>query len=380
MKLRHHARLAMFLVVLAPRVGRAAATQPATEVEAADGWRYAFGTRAVGPLDDAALGAAYLDGRVTDDTLMWWDGATAWTALSAAPRFDELDRWYTRHGTHEVGPMTGAELRAALASSRAEGRDVDELQVRLAWSDWVTVSAAAPLRDFAGAPQHSVPPPPPPAEVEQPGPAPSRASRHDDDPKDNSRARLTITPRIGLAFPGGATPRQVSRTKVGFGFPLHLDSMAALGDHFELGAYLHYSVRGITERGTAETDGLHMHLLSGGAATKVRFGVSPRGRIRIGATIGANAVWQGFESESESVALSGNIVGKGLNIGASAEYSHDVAPHVALNVQLAMISQVWGRADLGVVGALVEGGSEQPMPFPPLAFLAVGTDFCFGRR
>jgi hypothetical protein len=32
------------------------------------------------------------------------------------------------------------------------------------------------------------------------------------------------------------------------------------------------------------------------------------------------------------------------------------------------------------IGAIVEGGSKPKMPFPPLAFLAFGVDFGFGRR
>jgi hypothetical protein len=181
---------------------------------------------------------------------------------------------------------------------------------------------------------------------------------------------------MGLAFPGAATPTEVSKTKLGFGFPLQLDSVLALTDHLELGSYFHYSVRPITERGTAPTDGLRTHLVSGGAVIKARFPATPRSRLRIGLLLGANAIWQGFEND----VLVGTITGKGINIGPSLEWSLDVAPHVAFNVQVAAISQVWGRADLGPLGAFVANGSTQDLAFPPLAFLAVGTDFCLGTR
>jgi hypothetical protein len=193
---------------------------------------------------------------------------------------------------------------------------------------------------------------------------------------DNSRALVTITPRVGVAFPGAATPREVSPTKVGFGFAFQFDGMFALHKHFEVGPYLHYSFRPITERGTAPTDGLANHLVSVGAVAKVRFAVSKRSRMRIGAMIGYNRLWQGFENDF----FEGNITANGLNIGPAIEWSIDVSRRIAVNVQLAAITQVWGRADLGAIGGVVENGSKQLMPFPPLAFLAVGADFCLGER
>jgi hypothetical protein len=157
---------------------------------------------------------------------------------------------------------------------------------------------------------------------------------------------------------------------------VQLDSVFAFTDHLELGSYLHYSIRPITERGTAPTDGLRTHLVSGGAVVKARFPVSPRSRMRIGLLVGVNAIWQGFENDT----FTGTITGTGLNVGPSLEWSLDIAPRVAFDVQLAAISQVWGRADIGPLGALVANGSTQDLAFPPLAFLAVGVDFCLGKR
>lgn len=196
------------------------------------------------------------------------------------------------------------------------------------------------------------------------------------EPVPDAPPRITISPRIGLGFPGSATPHKVSKTKVGVGFVLHSDVMIALGDHFEIGPYLHYSLRGIKERGTAPTDGLRMHLFSIGAAFKVPIRTSARSRLRLGAMLGYNYTKQGFENDT----FSGDIVANGFNVAPSVEWSHDVARRVAINVQLAMITQVVGRADLGAVGAVVEGGEKQRMAFPPLAFLALGLDFGLGAR
>jgi hypothetical protein len=196
------------------------------------------------------------------------------------------------------------------------------------------------------------------------------------DAVDNGRALVTITPRIGVAFPGTATPRKISHTKVGFGFPLQVAAVLALADHFELGSYLHCSLRPITERSTAPTEGLRNHLVSVGAVAKARFAVSSRSRMRIGVMLGYNRTWQGFENDT----FDGTITAHGLNVFPSVEWSHDIANHVAVNVQLAAISQVWGKADLGAIGAIVSGGSKQRMAYPPLAFLAVGFDFCLGAR
>lgn len=196
------------------------------------------------------------------------------------------------------------------------------------------------------------------------------------EPEADAPPRATITPRVGLGFPGSATPHKISKTKVGVGFVLHIDTMIALADHFELGPYFHYSVRGIKERGTAPTDGLRMHLVSLGAALKVPIRTSDRSRLRIGAMLGYNYVKQGFENDT----FSGDIVASGFNVAPTIEWSHDVARRTAINVQLAMITQVVGRANLGAIGAVVEGGEKQKMAFPPLAFLAVGVDFGLGSR
>jgi hypothetical protein len=50
------------------------------------------------------------------------------------------------------------------------------------------------------------------------------------------RPRVTITPRIGLGFPGEATARKISKTKLGVGFVMHHDAMIALGNHFGRGS------------------------------------------------------------------------------------------------------------------------------------------------
>jgi hypothetical protein len=166
----------------------------------------------------------------------------------------------------------------------------------------------------------------------------------------NDASRLTITPRLGLALPGSVTPDK----------------------RFELGAYLHYSGRPITERGTAPTDGLWTHLVSVGPAAKVPFALAPGSRIRAGAMLGYNRVWQGFENGT----FEGTITGQGLNFSASIEYSRDLAPGSAFNVQLGFLSQIAGSADLGPIGAFVEGGSEQDLAFPPLVMLTTGIDLC----
>lgn len=196
------------------------------------------------------------------------------------------------------------------------------------------------------------------------------------DAPDPVKPRVTLTPRIGLGFPGQATAHQISRTKLGVGFVMHHDAMIALGDWFELGPYLHYSVRGIKERGTAPTDGLRNHLVSLGAALKVPIPTSARSRLRIGLMLGYNYTKQGFANDT----FEGDIVASGFNVAPSVEWSHDIARRVAFNLQLAMITQVVGRANLGAIGGVVEGGEKQKMGFPPLAFLAVGFDFGLGSR
>lgn len=188
-------------------------------------------------------------------------------------------------------------------------------------------------------------------------------------------SRVTVTPRIGIAFPGEVTPRKVSRTKVGVGFPLHVDAMIALHRIVELGPYLHYAWRPIKVREGSTTEGQAAHVVSLGAAVKVRIRTSKRSRLRIGALLGYNLVRQDFESAVGE----GKIAGHGLSFAPSLEWSHDVARHAAINVMFSMITQVAGRADLGELGALVEGGSKQKLTFPPLAFLAIGMDFGFGR-
>lgn len=188
--------------------------------------------------------------------------------------------------------------------------------------------------------------------------------------------RITVTPRIGLGFPGVATAHQISTTKVGVGFVLHPEAMVSIGKVFEIGGYFHYSVRGITERGSAPTEGLKNHLVSLGAVTKAGFDIRKRSRLRIGLSFGYNFTKQGFLNDT----FEGDILAHGFNIGASIDWSVALTRWLAFNTQLAMISQIAGRADLGLIGAVVEGGSKQKMTFPPLAFLAVGTEFGFGHR
>lgn len=208
--------------------------------------------------------------------------------------------------------------------------------------------------------------------------APTSSDMPPDSPRDqapdNSGALVTITPRLGVAFPGSATPKEISKTKVGFGFPVHIDAVFAVAKHFEAGVYLHYSLRPITERGTAPTDGLKNHLVSAGAVAKARFPVSKRSRMRIGALIGYNRLWQDFVNST----FEGTITAHGLNVAPSIEWSIDVRRAIALNLQLAAITQVWGRSDIGAIGGIVRGGSKQTMFFPPLAFFTVGVDFCLG--
>lgn len=98
--------------------------------------------------------------------------------------------------------------------------------------------------------------------------------------------------------------------------------MFALSKRFELGTYLHYSGRPITERGTTPTDGLWTHLVSVGPAAKVPFALATGSRIRVSAMLGYNRVWQGFENGT----FEGTITGQGPNFSASIEYSRDLAP------------------------------------------------------
>lgn len=193
---------------------------------------------------------------------------------------------------------------------------------------------------------------------------------------DDPPPRLTITPRVGLGFPGQATPREVTKTKLGVGFVMHHDAMLALGNYFEIGPYLHYSLRGIKERADTTTDGQRNHLLSLGVTAKLVLRTSARSRLRIGCLLGYNYTKQNFKSDIGE----GDITANGFNVAPSLEWSHDVARRVAINATLAMITQVAGKADIGPLGALVEGGSKQKMPFPPLAFLAIGLDFGLGSR
>lgn len=206
--------------------------------------------------------------------------------------------------------------------------------------------------------------------------APAFAHAAEGDDEDTVRPRVTVTPRVGLGFPGEATARKVSKTKVGVGFVMHHDVMIALGNWFEIGPYLHYSLRGITERGDTNTDGQRNHLMSLGVTPKAKIRTSKRSRLRIGCLLGFNYTKQNFESDVGK----GDIIGKGFNVAPSVEWSHDVARRVAINVAFSMITQVAGKADIGGLGALVEGGSKQKMTFPPLAFLALGVDFGLGSR
>lgn len=152
------------------------------EAEVGSAWYAAVNGKTEGPFDDAAFVLAYLSGRVTDDTLVWWDGAERWVALSKASWFVELDRWYVRHGAKGFGPVTGTALRAKLAKGRTEGHDVTKLEVRLEWSGWVPLASAAPLREggTTGAPMTWEPTPSPPvdaaAKAIEPFDAPASAS------------------------------------------------------------------------------------------------------------------------------------------------------------------------------------------------------------
>lgn len=186
----------------------------------------------------------------------------------------------------------------------------------------------------------------------------------------DGRLQLVVTPRIGLAFPGTMTPREVVNTDLGFGFATTNDATMVFADRFEAGLYFHYSLRPINSRGTAPVDGLLTHLVSIGAVAKFRLELSSTSRLGFGAMVGYNREWQDFKNST----FEGTITGNGLNISPSVEWSLDVAPKIALNVQIGFISQVAGEADLGSLGAVVANGSEQTMTFPPLAFLTVGTE------
>lgn len=196
------------------------------------------------------------------------------------------------------------------------------------------------------------------------------------DPPDRAKPRGFVTPRIGLGFPGEATPSKISTTKLGVGFVLHPDAVVAIGDYFEVGGYLHYSIRGITDRGTAPTDGLNTHLFSTGAVAKVGFDIAHHSRLRVGLMLGYNFTKQGFRNAN----FEGDITANGLNVGPDVEWSILLTRQLALNLQLAAITQVAGTADLGPIGAVVEGGSKQKMAYPPLAFFAVGVEFGLGER
>jgi hypothetical protein len=157
---------------------------------------------------------------------------------------------------------------------------------------------------------------------------------------------------------------------------MHHDAMIAIGRYFEIGPYFHYSLRGIREREDTTTDGQRNHLLSLGVTAKLKIRTSARSRLRIGWLLGYNYTKQNFKSDIGE----GDITANGFNVAPSVEWSHDIARRVAINVAVSMITQVVGKADIGPLGALVEGGSKQKMTFPPLAFLAVGFDFGLGSR
>jgi hypothetical protein len=149
------ARVALCLALVLsglPAVAHARAPKAPDPAATADAqpeaqWYYAHDGRTVGPIDDAAFVDAYLRGRVTDATSVWWEGAGDWTPLAKAAWFVELDRWYVRNGDKGLGPMTGAALRASVEKAKAQGKAVETLEVRLEWSGWVPVAQAAPLHD-----------------------------------------------------------------------------------------------------------------------------------------------------------------------------------------------------------------------------------------
>jgi hypothetical protein len=374
------------LVFLNPSVDALAALPPpppppgeVNQVNVA-AWYYTVGGRSVGPLDDSALGKAYLAGEISIATPVWWEGAPAWTPLGRAPRFAELssgwlamrNAWYYSVGGGTVGPLDDVALgRAYLAGQINEGT--------LVWwegatQDWTPLGAAPSFAELSAGWLAS-------RDAGNAAPAgnasgPVTASPPEDK-RDNSRSVLTVTPRMGVAFPGEATPKEIYPTKLGFGFAFHFDVVVAVAKHFELGTYVHYSLRPITERGGYEEYGLKTQLLSVGSVFKVRFNVSNYSRIRVGALLGYNRGWQGFESDTVGHV---DILVFGLNFAPSIEWSVDLTRGVALNLQLAAITQIVGKSDIGPIAAEAAGGPLRPMIFPPLAFFSLGTDFCVGKR
>src|SRR5262245_54451264 len=117
-------------LTLVPALASAAAPPRAAAVQT--GWYYSLAGRTEGPFDDAHFAEAYLSGVVTDTTSIWWDGAQGgWVALAQSQRFAEIDRWYLRRGSKQIGPMTAAEARAQIADARRSGKTIESLDVRL---------------------------------------------------------------------------------------------------------------------------------------------------------------------------------------------------------------------------------------------------------
>lgn len=145
------------LALAKPRARAAEAAEAPAEAaddagsEAKSEWYFAAQGRTQGPFDDASFQAMYLSGRIDDTTMVWWDGAESWVPLAKASWFLDFDRWYVRSGSKGFGPLTGAAMRAKLAKGRAEGHDVDKLEVRMEWSAWVPLAQAAPLHERAPA-------------------------------------------------------------------------------------------------------------------------------------------------------------------------------------------------------------------------------------
>ncbi len=199
-----------------PAQGQPTATAAATSQGE---WYYAIDGRTQGPFDDAAFAEAYLSGSVTDTTSVWWEGAQGWKPLAQSERFAELDRWYIRHGSKQLGPMSAAALRDQLAKARAEGKPYHSLDVRLEHSRWVAVTAAAPLREPEAAPADAWEPTPStavasPAATPVPAPTATTTGTHAsvpsftataDDSEELARAKRMrmgglVTMGIGMSF------------------------------------------------------------------------------------------------------------------------------------------------------------------------------------
>lgn len=109
-------------------------TPAAAATEVAGPWMVLVSGQRIGPLDRAMLAEAYLSGDIDDTVRIIGPSDRESVELRSSSVYTGLDQWYLGRGSKWLGPMSRDVLRKKLDDGRAEGHNVDNLQVRLAWS------------------------------------------------------------------------------------------------------------------------------------------------------------------------------------------------------------------------------------------------------